>query len=240
MSSKSRQKSCGSEQLRSLNVCGICPIVWVLLMGSMCASRWVEQMLQQQITDDSCFKCFLLFLWQAPPRSGPRFFNYKDFFSIILLAVCNANQSAFKKMIRSKQMKLPPKCHIEGMEKDFSFFFAGDAAFQRSQHMMASLKGKFLAPEKKIYNYRLSRARKSIESSFGMLCQRYEVFTGPLKVSIPLAKSIVLSCTALHNLNLMDKEGAIPSRWKSRPGPYEDHLEKSEYGRFRNENTKME
>lgn len=40
-------------------------------------------------------------------------------------------------------MKLPPKCHIEGMEKDFSFFFAGDAAFQRSQHMMASLKGKF-------------------------------------------------------------------------------------------------
>lgn len=28
---------------------------------------------------------------QAPPKSGTKFFNYKNFFSIILLAICDAN-----------------------------------------------------------------------------------------------------------------------------------------------------
>ncbi|XP_034232770.1 protein ALP1-like [Thrips palmi] len=195
---------------------------------------------------------------RAPPHSGSKFYNYKSFFSTILMAVCDAkmkllvvdvgssgrrgdgnvyHQSEFRKLMKEEKLMLPGKCHVDGMEKKLPFFFVGDAAFPRSQEMVTPFKGEFLDPEKKVFNYRVSRARRVIENTFGMLEQRYEVFSRSMKISEAHCKSVVLSSTALHNYHLMDAESSIPSRLKTRPGPYEDHPKEGKYGRFKNENT---
>lgn len=66
------------------------------------------------------------------------------------------------------------------------------------------------------------------------------MFNRPMKVSFPHSKSIVLCCTALHNFHLIDEESVIPSRWKTRRGPYEDRPEVGECGRYRNESSLTE
>jgi hypothetical protein len=118
----------------------------------------------------------------------------------------------------------------------------GDAAFQGHPHMLTPFKGKFLSPEKKIFNYRVSKARKSSENVFAMLSQRYEVFYRPITVDFPTAKSVIKACCALHNMHLLDTDSAVPCRWRERCGPFADYHngEETVYGRYRHENPELE
>lgn len=79
-----------------------------------------------------------------------------------------------------------------------------------SEQMVTPFKGNFLDDEYKVSNYRISRARKSIENTFGMLESRYELFSRPRKVSVAHCKSIVLCCTALQESS--DGQGQRYSR----------------------------
>ncbi|XP_039763780.1 uncharacterized protein LOC120636389 [Pararge aegeria] len=59
--------------------------------------------------------------------------------------------------------------------------------------------------QKKIFNYRLSRARRMVESAFGIMVQKYEVFQRPLKVQPHHLDKIILACTCLHNFLIDEK-----------------------------------
>jgi hypothetical protein len=54
-------------------------------------------------------------------------------------------------------------------------------------------------PKKRTYNYRLSRARRYIECTFGILSNKWRIFHRPLNVSVEFAEDIVKACTVLHN-----------------------------------------
>lgn len=51
----------------------------------------------------------------------------------------------------------------------------------------------------RIFNYRLSRARKSIECSFGILCSKWKVFGAALCFDMENSDYIVSACMCLHN-----------------------------------------
>nr|CAI5842950.1 unnamed protein product [Callosobruchus analis] len=91
-----------------------------------------------------------------PINSGSLCYNYKSFFSIVLLAVCDAN---------------------------FCFTYIDVGAF-----------GKFSDS-----NVFLTRARRYIECSFGILSNKWRIFHRPLNVSFRLAKKIIKACCVLHN-----------------------------------------
>ncbi|CAH1957177.1 unnamed protein product [Acanthoscelides obtectus] len=156
-----------------------------------------------------------------PQHSGSLYFNYKHFFSIQLLAMCDANycstfvdigdygknsdssiftNSHFYKNLSSKKLDLPnPDFLPQKNDYKIPYVIVGDEAFGLSFNVMRPYGGKNLTLKKRIHNYRLTRARRYIECTFGILSNKWRIFHRPLNVSIDFAVDIVKACTVLHN-----------------------------------------
>ena len=63
---------------------------------------------------------------------------------------------------------------------------------------MKPFPGKDLSDEKLVYNYRLSRARRTSENAFGILAGRFQIFKKPINTSPENIKDIVLATVVLH------------------------------------------
>lgn len=74
-----------------------------------------------------------------------------------------------------------------------------DNAFPLKPYMMKPYGGNQLTFEQKIFNYRLSRARRIIENAFGILVSRYRIFERPLPFFPKKVVKIVKACCAMHN-----------------------------------------
>ncbi|XP_052745448.1 uncharacterized protein LOC112049627 [Bicyclus anynana] len=156
-----------------------------------------------------------------PKDSGSLYYNYKTFFSIVLLALCDSNycftfidigsygkssdsaifkNSAFYKRLIEKSLHIPkPKPISETDPKPLPYVIVGDEAFGLSENVMRPYAGKGLSYEKKIFNYRLSRARRFIECTFGILANKWRIFHRPINVNIDFAEDIIKACCVLHN-----------------------------------------
>ena len=64
--------------------------------------------------------------------------------------------------------------------------------------MMRPYPGKSEQSEK-IFNYRLSRARRVIENTFGLLKTRWRIFSRPIKASVKSVDNFALGAIALHS-----------------------------------------
>lgn len=156
-----------------------------------------------------------------PADSGSMYYNYKHFFSLVLMAACDANYNfiyidvgaygkssdsaifqeteLYKKLI-SNTLNIPEPLQIsENNPTLFPYVFIGDEAFGLSTNIMRPYGGNNLSAEKKFFNCRLSRARRYIECTFGILTNKWRIFHRPLNVHTELAKSIVRTCCVLHN-----------------------------------------
>lgn len=81
----------------------------------------------------------------------------------------------------------------------------------------------------RIFNYRLSWARRVVENAFGILSAKFMVFRAPIALKLSTTRSIVLACTCLHNFLLerqMEKDDSaetatqlclITMTWKQIP-----------------------
>ena len=56
-----------------------------------------------------------------------------------------------------------------------------------------------LDDEKRVYNYRLSRARRIVENAFGILASRFGVFQKPIPLCPEKVEVLVLAACVLHN-----------------------------------------
>lgn len=170
-----------------------------------------------------------------PTKSGSLYFNYKNYFSIVLFAVADANynfvyidvgsygregdstvfqHSTFYKHLMNDTLQLPENKPLPGTQNQnhsqsstpeihspvpMPYVFVGDDAFGLSTHVMRPFKGKTLSKTKRIFNYRLSRARRYVECTFGILSNKWRIFHRPINVNTNLAVQIVKTCCLLHN-----------------------------------------
>lgn len=159
---------------------------------------------------------------KRPNSSGSEFFNYKSFFSTVLLAIADSKynfiyvevgafdsssdsnifkKSVFSKLLERNDLNVPrPQILINdenGMP--MPFVLVGDEAFALSQHVLRPYPCRNLSVKQRIFNYRLTRARRMIECSFGILVNKWRIFYRPLDTNIKFSDSIVKACCILHN-----------------------------------------
>jgi len=100
-----------------------------------------------------------------------------------------------------------PALILEGSDVKLPFVLIGDQAFSLTDKVLRPYKGHFLRDTKKIFNYRLCRARRFVECAFSILSNKWRIFYRPLDVTKPITKSILKACVVLHNL-VREMDGA--------------------------------
>lgn len=66
--------------------------------------------------------------------------------------------------------------------------------------------------QKRQFNYRLSRARRTVESAFGMLANIFRIFHTPILLDAGTIDHVILACCCLHNMLIQDQNVPINSR----------------------------
>ncbi|XP_018365780.1 PREDICTED: uncharacterized protein LOC108762994 [Trachymyrmex cornetzi] len=163
--------------------------------------------------------------WKAPAKSGSTFYNYKGSHSIHLMAVASASyrfllvdigakgrhsdRGVFKnslmgQMFADNELDVPSPSPIIENGDPMPYVLVADEAFQLTHYTMRPFPGKTISYDQRIFNYRLSRARRIIENTFGIMVARWRIFEGPINTLLKTAEKIVKACIVLHNF-LMDK-----------------------------------
>jgi hypothetical protein len=186
---------------------------------------------------------------RCPPHGGSEYFNYKKFHSIILMALVDAdyrfiwvdvgqpgsagdaqvfNNSELKECLENDTAGLPVAAPLPGDNTDIDYFIVGDDAFALRTWLMKPYSKQQLSIQERVFNYRLSRARRIVENAFGILANRFQVLLTTMRQKPSTVSSIVLASVCLHNLmrirypalqNLdLDREDTqhniIPGSWR--------------------------
>lgn len=159
---------------------------------------------------------------KCPPGSGSMFYCYKSKYSIVLMAVVDANYkfvfvdvgsygkdadstifeaTTFARLLRNGQLNLPNPQPLQGETDSLPYIFLGDGGFKLETFLMrpfvrdAALQDR----DKKIFNQSLSRARVVVENAFGIMAQKFRVFLRPFETDLNNTIAIVKAACCLHN-----------------------------------------
>lgn len=94
-----------------------------------------------------------------------------------------AETGLYRKMIR-EELSLPPNEPLTGRQRSVPYVFVGDDAFSLSRLILKLRSGTHVKGSiKRIFNYRLSRARRIVENLFGILSSVFRILKRTLVFS---------------------------------------------------------
>ncbi|GFO31824.1 nuclease harbi1-like protein [Plakobranchus ocellatus] len=177
---------------------GTCNLIWTLLQPKFLPKPDPELWAK---TADGYFS-----KWDLPnciesldgkqPNSGSLFYNYKVFFSIVLLAVVDTyrrlmvvdigsygscsdggifSASCLGKHLSEGSLDIPAAKKIAETELVTPHAFLSDDIFALLPNMMKLFARRQLTIQKRVFNYRLSRARRQIECILGILLNTWKI-----------------------------------------------------------------
>ena len=165
---------------------------------------------------------------QAPAHSGSRYYNYKGTHSIVLMAVVNADyeftlvdigeagrqsdggvfaNSDLGYAMNNDLLNFPDPRDMGG--KLYPYVFVGDEAFSLKTFLVKPYSRSCIGLKERIYNYRLSRARRIVENVFGICASRFRIFRRPILSQVEAVVETTKAVVVLHNFLMRDK------RWSS-------------------------
>ena len=159
-------------------------------------------------------------MMDCPKNAGSAYYNYKGFHSIVLLAVCDArycftmldigyfgstndasvlSNSGFGQLFEEHPTELHLPSPSPHGDKNLPYVLVGDDIFPLKPWLMKPYPGKNLLESERVFNYRLSRARRTIENSFGILAAKWRIFRRPIRGNVDLVTKIAQATVCLHN-----------------------------------------
>ncbi|XP_071092733.1 uncharacterized protein [Haliotis cracherodii] len=159
----------------------------------------------------------------APTTAHGDYLNRKGYYSIILQALCDHQY-----IIRDVIVGWPGRVHNARVFGSSIVYYKGETndlfpscpkplQLQHKQVFMP-VKPWLMKPythianmsiSQKTFNYRLSRARMTIENTFGRLKGRWRLLLKRMDVGVDFASNVVTTCVILHNLCEMHRETYI-------------------------------
>ena len=158
---------------------------------------------------------------QRASGSGSYFYNYMGYHSQILMALVDAkyrflyydagsngrcndasvfNQSSLGKLLHDGAMNFPDPAPLHpGRTEEVPYFIVGDDAFGLKPWLMKPYPFRSCTREQRIFNKRLSKARRMVECAFGHLATRFQVFGSPIRLYPQKAEQITITAVLLHN-----------------------------------------
>uniref|UniRef100_A0A1A8PU22 DDE Tnp4 domain-containing protein n=1 Tax=Nothobranchius pienaari TaxID=704102 RepID=A0A1A8PU22_9TELE len=166
---------------------------------------------------------------QAPPNSGSRYLNKRNGFSRVLLALVDADfrfrviqvgdfgeisdggvyaASDLGRGMENGTLEVPPSAPLPGAAHlgDVPYVMVGNPAFPLKTYLMRPYPERNLNHDKKIFNYRLSRARMVVEHAFGILSSRWRIFLRKINLHPKHVDTLVMAGCILHNFLLAPSE----------------------------------
>jgi hypothetical protein len=158
---------------------------------------------------------------KCPKNGGSMYYNYKGFHSIVLMALVDAdykfmwveagsngsasdaqlfNACDLKAAFEDGSIGLPAPDCLPADDRPVPYFIIGDDAFALRTWLMKPFAKRNMNNEERIFNYRLSRARRIVENAFGILANRFGCLLTKMKQSPKTVTDIVLACCCLHNI----------------------------------------
>ena len=161
----------------------------------------------------------------APAKSGSLFYNYKGSFSVNLMALVDADykfmyidignygsnvdgqvlkKSKFGKAYMNGELDVPPPTSLPNYPDSgpVPYCIVADEAFLLTPTIMRPFPRtgrKKLQDDERIFNYRLSRVRRIVKNAFGILAQRWLVFSRRLPLMPENVDRVVKACCVLPN-----------------------------------------
>ena len=153
---------------------------------------------------------------KKPKKSCSEYFNYKGYFSLVLLALVDAEyiflwvngsssdaqifkQSKLRGRIENGTLGLPPPEPFGPGRPNLHYFLLADNAFALMPWLVKPYRRQ-LTTEERIANYRISRGRRVVENPFGILVSRFRVVLTTVEQRSKIVRDIVLTCVVLHNM----------------------------------------
>lgn len=164
---------------------------------------------------------------KCPANSGSMYYNYKGYYSIVLQALADAqykfisievgaygkqsdggifSKSTLYHRLKNGTFNLPADTELPETNIKCPFVVIGDEAYPLNSWLMRPFPRRELDDLKRTFNERLSRARRVVESSFGILAAKWRLLQKPIETTPDLADKIVKCMCVLHNI-VIDKDG---------------------------------
>ena len=133
--------------------------------------------------------------------------------------------AALREALEDETIGLPPPEPIAGGDIPVPCFIVRDSAFPLRTWLMKALPLRNMTKQQRIYNYRLSRARRIVENAFGILASRFRCLLTTMPQKTKTVEFLVLACCCLHNLmriiyvttqnNMLDLILGLGGNWRN-------------------------
>jgi len=166
---------------------------------------------------------------EPPPNSGSLYYNYKQYHSIVLMALVDAqhrflfvdigcygrvsdggvfNSCGLSSGLERNSLNIPAPSPLPHSDITVPYVVVADDAFALRSTVMKPYPLRNLTREQRIYNYRLSRARRVVENTFGIMCSRFRIFGKAIGLSPEKVQNVVMAACCIHNFLLRDASSA--------------------------------
>ena len=159
---------------------------------------------------------------RKPPHSGSLYYNYKGYTSIILMAIADGKyrfiyvnigaegsagdsgcwrNTKFHEQIENGEANIPDDKALPNQEEIIMpYHFVGDNAFAMRTWLITPYTQHTDNEAARTFNYRLSRQRRIVENTFGILVARFRILQRAMDFTLSTNKLVTMACCVMHNM----------------------------------------